>query len=245
MKTNKYQHRFYRDWIKENKLHLAHVMAKETDLQILTGKLLDKEFAEERIRAYRWDIENYINREPRFLTDLKPLAVEFSAPLIVKEMAIQAKNANVGPMATVAGAIAEFLGRDLLKKGYKDVIIENGGDIFMKTTKSRSVGIYVGRSKIWNSLKLKIKPKDTPLGICTSSGTVGHSLSFGCADMVAIISKSTLLADAVATATANRVNSRQDLQKALDFARSVKGVNGVIIILKNNLISWGNFEFMK
>ena len=237
--------RFYRDWARSKELYSLHVTAKETDLQIFTSKLLKKEFVEERIRAYRWDIENYINKDHRFLTALKPIPVEINASPIVKDMAQQAKMANVGPMSTVAGAIAEFLGRDLLKAGYTDVIIENGGDIFLKTRRTRKVGVYVGRSKLWNKLQLEIKPKDTPLGICTSSGTLGHSLSFGCADSVVILSKSASLADAVATATANRINSKEDLQRALDFARSVKGVTGVVIILKNNLMTWGKVEFSK
>ena len=107
------------------------------------------------------------------------------------------------------------------------------------------MGVYVGRSKLWNKLQLVIKPKDTPLGICTASGTIAHSLSFGAADSVVVISKSTSLADAVATLTANRINSKDDLQKALDFARSINGVLGVIIILKNNLVTWGKVEFSK
>jgi ApbE superfamily uncharacterized protein (UPF0280 family) len=160
-------------------------------------------------------------------------------------MAEQSKVANVGPMSTVAGAVARFLGWDLIKEGYKDVIIENGGDIFIKSRKARRVGVYVGRSKLWNNLQLLIKPKDTPIGICTSSGTIGHSLSFGCADSVVIISKNTALADAVATATANRIQSKDDLSKALEFARGIKGVLGVVIILKNNLVTWGKVEFSK
>jgi len=245
MKIDRYQRRFYRDWVKCKDLHLTHIMAKETDLAILTNKRLDKEFVQERIRLYRWDIENYINRDNRFLTTLKPIEVELDAPHIVKEMAAQAKKANVGPMAAIAGAIAEFLGRDLLKKGYKEVIIENGGDIFLKTAKTRRIGIYAGRSKLWSRLGLKIKPKNTPLAVCTSSGTIGHSLSFGSADSVVILSKNASLADAVATATANRVNSKYDLQRALDYARSVKGISGAVIILKNNLVSWGKVEFVR
>ena len=245
MKSSRYMKRFYRDWARSKELYSLHVVAKETDLQIFTSKLLKADFVEERIRAYRWDIENYINKDHRFLTALKPIPVEINASPIVKDMAQQAKMANVGPMSTVAGAIAEFLGKDLLKAGYTDVIIENGGDIFLKTRRTRKVGVYVGRSKLWNKLQLEIKPKDTPLGICTSSGTLGHSLSFGCSDSVVILSKSTSLADAVATATANRINSKEDLQRALDFARSVKGVLGVVIILKNNLITWGKVEFSK
>nr|MBP7835943.1 UPF0280 family protein [Candidatus Omnitrophota bacterium] len=182
MKSSRYMKRFYRDWTRAKELYPTHIVAKETDLLIFTNKPLKPGLAEERIRAYRWDIENYINRDHRFLTALKPMPVEISASPIVKDMAGQSKKANVGPMSTVAGAIAEFLGKDLLKAGYKDVIVENGGDIFLKTRSRRKVGVYVGRSKLWSKLQLEIKPKDTPLGICTSSGTLGHSLNFGCAD---------------------------------------------------------------
>lgn len=245
MKTNKYQRRFYRDWVKQDDLRLAHIIEKETDLAILTNKPVDREFIRERLYTCRWDIENYIAKDNRFLTALKPLPVEISAPAIIREMSTAALKAGVGPMAAVAGAVAESIGRDLLKKKYRDVIIENGGDIFLKTTKPRVIGIYAGRSKLWNNLSLKIKPEDTPLGICTSSGTIGHSLSFGSADSVVIISKSTALADAVATAVCNRITSKHDLAAALDFARSVRGVLGVVIILKKDLISWGGIEFAR
>ena len=244
MKTDKYQKRLYRDWIIYKDLYLARIAIKETDLQILTDRLIDKDFVEERLRLYRQDIEGYITKDRKFLTSLKPVEPEFKTKPIVKEMSRAAKKANVGPMAAVAGAIAQFLGRDLLRKGYKDVIIENGGDIFLKTRKTCKVGIYGGRSKLWKGLRLKIKPQDTPLGICTSSGTVGHSLSFGLADAAVIIAKQPSLADAVATATANRVRSKKDLSKALDFAKSVKGVLGVVIIIKDSLISWGKVEFV-
>lgn len=246
MKTNKYQKRFYRDWVKSKDLYLAHIIERETDLQILTDKPLDKDFVKERIRSYRWDIENYIAKDRRFLAALKPLAVELNAPKIIKEMAKQSKKANVGPMAAVAGAVAEFLGKDLLKKGYQDVILENGGDVFLKTRKIRTIGLYAGRSNLWNRLSLRIKPQDTPLGICSSSGTIGHSLSFGAADSVIILSKSAALADAVATACGNRVRSKEDLQGALDFAKLIKGVLGVVIIIKNHLVSRGEvIELLK
>lgn len=243
MKTDKYQRRFYRDWVSNKDLYLARIMVKETDLQILVDKPIDKDFLEEKVNAYHRHIEDYISRDKRFLTTLKPIEVEFNAPPIVKEMAKAAKRANVGPMASVAGAIAEFLGKDLLKKGYKEVIIENGGDIFLKTRKIRTIAIYTGRPKLWRQLVLKIKPQDTPLGVCTSSGTIGHSLSFGCADSVVILSKDASLADAVATATGNLIQSENELKKALDFAKSIRGILGVVIIIKNHLVSWGKVEF--
>ena len=245
MKTSKYQRRFYRDWVKDKGFYVTQIIANETDIRVTTNKKADKDFIEEKIRLCRMDIEKYINKDHRFLTALKPLSVELNAPLIIREMAEEARKANVGPMTTVAGAISESLGRDLLKQGYKDVIVENGGDIFIKTRKTRLIGIYSGRSKLWDNLCLKIKPKETPLGICTSSGTIGHSLSFGSADSVVVLSKSVSLADAVATATCNRIKFKQDLTKALDFARQIKGILGVVIILKNNLVSWGKIEFSK
>jgi len=235
MKTDKYQRRFYRDWANTKDLCLAHIINKETDLQILTNKPIDKNFLKERVQAYRWAIENYIIKDKRFLTTLKPLAVELNAAPIVKEMAACAKKADVGPMAAVAGAVAGYLGKDLLRTGYKDVIIENGGDIFLKTTQARVIGIYAGRSKLWNKLGIKVKPKDTPMGICTSSGTIGHSLSFGSADSVIILSKNASLADAVATATANRINSKNDLQKAAQTLFDLPIHRVCIVKMKNRM----------
>ncbi|MFA5144818.1 MAG: UPF0280 family protein [Candidatus Omnitrophota bacterium] len=244
MKSDKYQRRFYRDWVNVSDLYKTRLVDRETDLQILTDKVIDRAFLKRRVFLYRLAIENYIARDRRFLTSLEPLAVELNARMIVKEMARCARKAGVGPMAAVAGSIAEFLGRDLLRKGCKNVIIENGGDIFLKTTKPRLIGIYNGRRKLWNRLSLKIRPSDTPIGVCASSGTVGYSLSFGCADSVIVLSKNTCLADAVATAAGNLVRSRRDLMTALNFAKSIRGVIGVAIIIKGDLISWGKTEFV-
>lgn len=241
MKNFKLQRRFY--WSKAKDLIHNHVVAKETDLEILTNKKLDREFVEERMRQYRWDIESYIIKDNSFLTALKPISVELTASAIVQEMAEKAKQAYVGPMATVAGAVAEFLGKDLIKKGYKEVIVENGGNTFLKVQKARSVGIYAGKAKQWSELSLTIKPKDTPLGVSCASGTIGHSLSFGCADCVVIVAKHAALADAVATATVNRVQVKQDLENAMNFARAFKGVLGGAIILKKDMVSWGKIEF--
>lgn len=245
MKTHRYQHRFYRNWATAKNLQTTHLVAKETDLYILTDKKLDQNFIKEKIRAYRWDIESYIDKDRRFLVSLKPIEVELTAPPIIQTMSKVAKLANVGPMSAIAGAIAEFLGKDLLRRGFKDVIIENGGDIFVECRRDVTVGIYAGRSRFSRTLHLKLKTKDMPLGVCSSSGTFGHSLSFGSADSVIIIAKSASLADAVATATGNRVNSKENLPTAMDFARSIRGVEGALIIFKNKLIASGNIELVK
>lgn len=215
---------------------------QETDLQILTDKQLDKEFVINKIKVYRSQIEKYITRDERFLNSLKPISVELKAPPIVRKMAKAARSANVGPMAAVAGAIAQFLGRSLLKKGYKDVIIENGGDIFLKITRPVKVGIYSGRSEFSKNISLKVKPIKSALGICASSGTIGHSLSFGCADSVVIISADAILSDAVATAAGNIIQSVSDLPRGIAFCRGIKGVSAALITLKNNLVCWGDIE---
>ncbi|MEI6631408.1 MAG: UPF0280 family protein [bacterium] len=245
MKADKYRKRFYRDWIKGSGLYECRIAVKETDLQVFTDRPVDKNFVKERIRLYRLDIENYIDRDRRFLTALKPIEVELTARPIIKEMSRAAKKAGVGPMAAVAGAIAQAVGRDLLNRGFREIIIENGGDIFLASRKIRLIGIYTGRKKLWGGLKLKIKPQDTPLGICTSSGTIGHSLSFGCADSAVILAKNASLADAVATAVANRVQNKGSLAKALEFARSIPGVLGAVIIIKESLASYGGVEFSR
>jgi len=243
MKSDKYQRRFYRDWAKAKDLYSLRVTAKETDLQILSDQPVEKEFAQARLGFYRRGIESYIAKDRRFLTALKPLSVEFAAAPIVREMTQAARLANVGPMAAVAGAIAQHIGKDILKEGPKEVIVENGGDIFLKLKKIRNIAIYAGSSSLSGKLCLRIKPKDTPLGIATSSGSVGHSLNFGNADAVVVLAKSALLADAVATATANRVRTSQDFEKAVDFARRIRGILGVVIIIREHLVSWGKIEF--
>jgi ApbE superfamily uncharacterized protein (UPF0280 family) len=160
-------------------------------------------------------------------------------------MAEAAAKVNVGPMAAVAGAFAEFVGLDLLKYS-PEVIVENGGDIFLKSTKSRLVGVYAGEdSPLTGRVALKIEPLDTPIGVCTSSGTVGHSLSFGKADAVVVLSRSTALADAAATAIGNIVKEETDVQKALDYARSVKGLVGVAVLVNDKMGVWGKINLIR
>jgi ApbE superfamily uncharacterized protein (UPF0280 family) len=240
MKTSRFQRRFYRDWVYSKELHTEEIIVGETDVQILTDKPLDRDFAARRIMAYRGAIEDYIRyKDRRFLVSLKPIAVELQSAPIIREMARQTAVANVGPMAAVAGAIAQFLGRDLMRKGYADVIVENGGDIFLRVSREIRVGFYHGENNALNALRMKIKPRRMPLGICASSGTVGHSLSFGVADSVVVAAGNAALADAVATAAANRVNAPEDCARAVDFARSIKGVCGVIIVMGAHMAGWG------
>jgi ApbE superfamily uncharacterized protein (UPF0280 family) len=146
-------------------------------------------------------------------------------------------------MASVAGALAEQVGNDLLEHT-RNVIVENGGDIFLKVSEDLTIGIYAGSSSLSNKLAIKIPATMTPLGVCTSSGTVGHSLSFGTADAVTILAPSTPLADATATAVGNRVKQPQDIAKALDYAQTIEGILGALIILDDQFGAWGAIEIV-
>jgi ApbE superfamily uncharacterized protein (UPF0280 family) len=168
----------------------------------------------------------------------------FGSPKIVKEMAWAGKRAKVGPMAAVAGAIAEYVGKDLLRHS-PEVIVENGGDIFMKTAVVRKVGVFAGNSPLSNKVAIEIGPLDSPLGICTSAGTVGHSLSFGKADAVVVLAKSTSLADAAATAIGNVVKEITDLEKGLALFRKIRGLTGVLIIKDDQLAVRGKVKIVK
>ncbi len=219
------------------------VKEKETDLLIVARKKLE-EPAREAILSYRSDLERYIKKDPKFFTALEPVSVASDAPEIVKVMAEAGKRAHVGPMAAVAGAMAEFVGRDLLVFS-DELIIENGGDIFMRTSGKRKVGIYAGESSPFTgNLAVEIGPAEDGIGICTSSGTVSHSLSFGHADAALMISKDTALADAAATAAANVVRDASDIERGLGVAKSIEGVIGALIIVGDKMGSWGEIRLV-
>lgn len=235
-----YEERTYREWVKHSDLVTFKVINQETDLLVSADTNLSNQTAE-YISKYRNQLKRYIANDIRFLKSLEPIDIDDNAPEIVKDMAKAAKLAGVGPMAAVAGAIAERIGRDLLEFS-SQVIVENGGDIFIKSNTQRFMGIYAGKSPFTGKLALKIEADQTPIGICTSSGAVGHSISFGNADAAIILSKWTALADAVATATGNIIKTEEDIQKAIDFARSIEGVEGIVVIINKKIGAWGKVE---
>ena len=237
-----YEPRFYRHWIKDADLVSFRVVAEQTDLYIRAQRNL-KDRALKSALKHRSPLEKYIEHHPLFLTTLEPYQAEKDAPAIVKEMARVSQIAGIGPMATVAGAIAEAVGRDLLPFS-SEVIVENGGDIFLKISKKRLVGIYAGESPFTGKIALEIKPGETPLGICTSSGKIGHSLSLGSSDAVIALSPSTPLADAVATAIGNVVKDTKDIPQAIEKAQSIEGLHGIVIIKGDNMGIWGKVKIV-
>jgi hypothetical protein len=240
MKKDTYQPRTYRHWIEGKDLVPFTVTVKETDLYIRATSNLQRK-ARRLVLKYRWQLEQYIEQNPDFLTSLKPLPVPERAPRIVQDMLEVGRQAGVGPMAAVAGAIAECVGRELLDFS-PEIIVENGGDIFLKILSKRVVGIFAGDSPLTGKIGLEINPHDTPLGVCTSSGTVGHSLSFGKADAVVVVAASATLADAAATAIGNRVSRPDDINSAIEFGQSIGGLKGILIIAGKNIGAWGDVK---
>ncbi|MBN1405483.1 MAG: UPF0280 family protein [Candidatus Omnitrophica bacterium] len=235
-----HKNRFYRFRSKSDGLVSFEVVVKETDLFISAQSDLSEDAKKIVIEARR-NIEEYIKKRPDFKTSLSPLAYDEKALGIVKEMLRASSLARVGPMASVAGAVAEAVARGLAAKA-RDIIVENGGDIFIISQATRKIGIFAGDSPLSNKIGIEIKAQDTPCGICTSSATVGPSLSFGKADAAVIYSKNCALADAAATAVGNTVKARKDIEKGLKLAKSIKGVKGALIVAGNAFGAWGRIK---
>jgi len=239
-----YRQRTYRQTVRTDGLVSSFVTVRETDLHILATEPVEDQ-AYDAVYRYRNQLENYLARNPEFLTALVPLPADPLAPPIVRAMLEAARAALVGPMAAVAGAMAEYVGRDLLATGIEEVTIENGGDIFLKRKKECIVAIFAGQSPLSQHLGIRVPAAQMPIGICTSSGAVGHSLSLGKADSVTVLAPSTPLADAVATRLGNEVGTKEDINRALEVAQSISDISGVVIILDNQLGAWGAVDLVE
>jgi ApbE superfamily uncharacterized protein (UPF0280 family) len=237
-----YQERTYRNRVSSNDLTSFHICVRETDLLIYADTDLSQK-ALEYVYIYRAFIESYIKNHPDFLTSLSPLRTDDLAPPIIRDMITATLAANVGPMASVAGAISEYVANDLLMLS-PNAIVENGGDIFLKTLREVRVGIFAGNSPLTYKINLLLRPTQMPLGVCTSSGTVGHSLSFGKADAVCVVSKSSTVADAAATAIGNLVKGKRDIRAALDKGMQIEGVQGALIIMGEHFGVIGEIELI-
>lgn len=237
-----YQNRSYRHLKYKGDLVSFRVVVNETDLFVHAAKSL-KDTTRELILKYRGYIEAYIKRYPAFVQTLTPWRLKGPLPVIIREMVNAGGKAGVGPMAAVAGAIAEKVGVDLLS--YTDeVVVENGGDVFLKTHGPVTVGVFAGSSPLSLRIGLRLNPVGESLSVCTSSGTVGHSLSFGKADAVCVISRSCSLADAAATSIGNRIKSKAHIQSGIDFGKKIEGVMGIVAILDDAIGVWGEVDIV-
>jgi len=235
--------RTYRRFISDRNYTRFNVKVSETDLFVLADSDLS-DLACRSVLKYRVQIEEYIRIHPDFRTSLVPLPGDSLAPAIVRDMLKASVTAGVGPMASVAGAISEHVGRDLSVESI-NVMVENGGDIYLNVKNNVLIGIFAGDSPLSGKIALSIDAKESPVGICTSSGTVGHSLSFGIADAVCIKSKSAALADAAATSAGNLIKKKTDVKKGLARAMSIPGVLGVLIVSGDTLAVQGSMDLRR
>ncbi len=236
-----YENRFYRQELKRTGWFSYEITLSQTDLHILSKDPLDQKYIYERTEKYRNDIQNYIKSYPEFETTLSAFELKGGEPPIVKEMIENTLSLDVGPMACVAGALAEFLGKDLgnFTSGF---VIENGGDICIKKKGKISIGIYAGPGNIANNFFVSLQGKDAALGVCSSSSFLGHSLSLGSADLVTIISESTIFADGLATKIANRINTGSDVSRKIEELKEKPFVLGALIVKGDKIGLWGNLE---
>ncbi|MFA6548499.1 MAG: UPF0280 family protein [Candidatus Margulisiibacteriota bacterium] len=237
-----YEERTYRNYVKAENLVKFEIIEKETDLLILAESNLYEKALEATIK-YRTDIEKQIALNPQFATSFAPLRPSLKAPPIIKDMCSATRKVGVGPMAAVAGAVAEFVGRDLLPFT-GEIIVENGGDIFMKINQTRTVGIFAGSSPFSEKVGLEIEPRARPFSVCCSSGTVGPSFSFGKADAVIIIASNASLADAAATVVGNAVKEVSDIEQGLNVAKKIRGLDGVLIIKGDQMGALGKIKLV-
>jgi hypothetical protein len=235
-----YRKRTYRKCIQHRGLVTFNVTVKETDLQIWASRYLETA-ATQAVLQHRGYLESYIRSCPEFLTSLTPLYHPGPAPRIITDMLRASVQAQVGPMAAVAGAMAEQVGRVLLENA-AEVIVENGGDIFLKMTQPATIAVFAGKSPLSMKLGLQFEVNPEPFAICTSSGTIGHSLSQGKADAVCTVASSCALADAAATAIGNRVRRPSDIQNAIAYGRTIQGLSGIVVIIRDKIGLWGDLN---
>ena len=242
-----YRHRSYRTMVGDDGLVSCRIQVRDTDLLILADRDVNI-LARELTLQYRLQVEAYIQRYPHFLTSLRPLPEDFLAPAVVRAMLAAGAAAGVGPMAAVAGAIAEYVGAGLRVAGCDEVVVENGGDIFLHRYCDCTVAIFAGESPLSLRLGLHLPAGTMPLAVCTSSGTVGHSLSFGRADSVTVVAGSAALADAVATRLGNEIGRGKEgdggIAHALEIGRRISGVRGVVVICGEQMGAVGEVELI-
>lgn len=229
-----------REMVSSEGLIRFSVRQQESNLIVLCRRHLREE-AEAALMIARSIIERYIFKVPEFRSCFTPMLVDPNASPLIISMMNAASRTGVGPMAAVAGAIAEFVGEQLLSLA-REVIVQNGRDIYIASIGSRIVRVYSDSPQFKDYIKIKIPEGFSPIGVCTSSGGRSRALNYGNTDAVTVLSKSTALADAAATAISNRITSEDEITYGLSFARSIDGLLGVLVIMGTKMRVWGSIE---
>ena len=238
-----FENRKYRSRAVKEGLVSFTVTVKETNLHIQADSDLT-EPATRAVLSCRNLVESHIRDYPQFASTLAPIPADPFAPSIINEMIRAGQAAGTGPMAAIAGSVAEYAGRNLLEYT-EQVIVENGGDIFIRSHTDTVFTIHAGNSPLSMNAGILIEKRSKPFALCTSSGTLGHSKSFGKADAVTVLSGHTPLADAAATGLCNMVQKERDIEKVIEKGKSIPGVEGLAIIKGKQIGLWGGLQIVK
>lgn len=208
---------------------------KESNCTVISDKEQAIEAAKESIKLHRKQLENYVKTNAKFLISLEPVQIP-TEPLIAKLMAEAAEKAGVGPMAAVAGVIADLAVKDILSMGCKVAVVENGGEISAMSNEPIDIAVAAGEEPL--SRRFGFRLEDFPAGVATSSGRFSHALSFGDAEAATVFCADAGLADAASTAVGNLVKGEDPeaaIQNGIKKANSIKGVRGVLILYKGSV----------
>lgn len=180
-------------------------------------------------------LEDYISCHDDFRDSFEPVELRDDAPAVAQRMARAARLVGVGPMAAVAGAMAQCAAEAALDAGASEVIVDNGGDIYLRIAAPALIGIGTGTTKLADRLGFSLRCDDTPVAICSSSGQMGHSMSLGRCNLATVVAADAALADAAATQAANLVMSAKDVDAALERIAAIDGIDGVVIVKDDRL----------
>jgi len=223
--------------MREKRFKWDHFSWKGANYRICSSR---SEIIKRELIHQRALLEAYIRRHSEFAGSLEPIYLRSDAPDIAKKMTAASQSAGVGPMAAVAGAMAQAAATAALRAGEREVLVDNGGDIYLSAENEIVVGLLAGENAVSRRLGLRVEPAMMPLAICSSSSHMGHSLSLGHCELACVLSQDAALADAAATRACNSVKTARDIQPTLEMIVSIPDVSGVIIVEEGGIGLAGN-----
>jgi hypothetical protein len=210
---------------------------KETNLRVACAAF---DLVTRAVVDHRRLLERYIGRHPEFRTSLVPVVLLAEAPEAARRMAAASTLTGLGPMAAVAGTLAQLGAEAAIGAGCSEAIVENGGDIYIHSTSAVTIGLYAGDNAIAGKLAFRLQPHRLPLALCSSSSTMGHSLSLGRCELATVIAKEAALADAAVTLVCNLIKSERDLMPVLNDVGAIAGIEGIFAVYSGKVGMWGD-----
>lgn len=242
-----FEQKTYRNTFSKERFQSFVITYKEADLWVGIDpdsfKEEMKEMALSKLKASWDELEAYVTVDPFFKKSLKPCPVQETAPILAKQMATAGEKAGVGPWASLKGMLCEQVGMSLLENfSISEMVIENGGKLFVSLQNPLIVSIFAGDSPLSGMVGLEINAEQTPLGVCTSSETERTPMNFGKADAVIVASKNTMMADAFTTVLGNLIKKPGDVEKVLTRADNIPEISAAVLVCEDQIGIRGEFE---